>query len=588
MSIRLRSACIVAVVAASFACNEQAPREPAVIASELTTALQREPHAAAIIALREPRLSPPAERELLVDEISDAVVANLGTTLQLSQRYAGAAALSGRITPQALELLREDPNVLYVQPVSPIRGLLREAVPAVGADRVRRSFGLTGQGVRVAVLDSGMALDHPDLQGAIVGQRCFTQGACGPFNTAQGTDASDGHGHGTAVAGVIASRGVHGPPGFAPQAELVALKVMDSQNRGNDEDLVTALEWLYQHLTELKVDIVNMSLGTDATFSDATECDLRSPPLSRAIRNLRDAGVIVVSATGNGGSTTALTAPGCFSGVLAVGATYDADVGPAPPSRDSFATAIDASFAACRDETTQAGQIACYTNTPPRADVLAPGGPMLTLGLDGGTTTRWGTSFASAAVSGMAAMLRQCNPQLKPDDFASALERSGEQRTDPRTGRSFPFIRLPEATKLACPDLVEDAGMPPPAPAQPTADSGAAGAPPAPAADAGTSNTAPAAKPDLKERDSTALQGAYVGRAPAEPLATRPVHTGLGKDRTIARPRQPAARSGGPRVESASSCAVQPGLSSDAFGWVYALGWVYVTLFASRRRRPRC
>jgi MYXO-CTERM domain-containing protein len=324
-----------------------------------------------------------------------------------------------------------------------------------------------------------------------------------------------------------------------------------------------------------------MSVGTDAIFEDAAECDRRSPPLARAIRNLREAGVIVISATGNGGSTTGLTAPGCFSGVLAVGSTYDADVGAAPPAGETYSAAIEPSFAPCRDEMTQAGQIACYTNSPARVDVVAPGGPMLTLGLDGGTATRWGTSFASAAVSGMAAMLRQCNPQLTPDEFAAALSRSGEQRMEPRAGRSFPFIRLPEATKLACPDLVVDPGMPSP-PGQPAAEAGAAGAAPAPVADAGTSGDA--SKPVRKERDPAALQGPYVGRSPAEPLATRPARSGMKNDRADAdaEPLRPAADSGGPRAERVSSCAAQPGANPGALAWVYALG---VALFALRRRR---
>ncbi|HKU39818.1 MAG TPA: S8 family serine peptidase [Polyangiales bacterium] len=581
MSIELRYACLVAVLAGSFGCSESPLREPAVIASELASALQHDADAAAIITLREPRLSEPAERKALVDEISTSVIANLGTTLQLSRRYDRTGALSGRITPQALEVLRQDPNVEYVQLVRGIRGQLRESVPAVGADRVRRSFGLTGRGVRVAVLDSGLATAHPDLQGATVAQHCFTQNACAPFNLREGTDATDGHGHGTAVTGVIGSRGVQGPAGFAPDAELVVLKVMNSENRGNDDDIVAALDWLAQNQAELHVDIVNMSLGTDALFDDAAECDRRSPVLARAIKNLRAMGVSVISASGNSGSSTQLTAPGCFTGVLTAGATYDADVGAAPPSSDSFRSAIDQSFAACRDATTQAGQIACYTNTAARVDVLAPGGPMLTLSREGGTTTRWGTSFAAAALSGVAAMLKQCNPKLDPDRLAAALTSTGEQHMDPRSGRSFPFIRVPEAVKVACPDLVVDAGTQQP-PAQQPAEDGAASTPP-PAADAGQqpmmTTTAPAQKPP---RDPGKVQGAYTGRPPAEPLTTRPARAGSGADLGDAGTRKPASDGGELHTERVSSCAVQPGATGGTLGWLYALAAIG---FALRRRR---
>jgi hypothetical protein len=542
-----------------------------------------------IINLREPDPDgrDPAQRRAAIERLSNAVSATLGSDFRVSHRYRSVPALSGRITARAVERLRDDPGVAYVQLANGASGQLKEAVPALGVDIARGAYGLDGHGVRVALLDTGVDLEHPDLQNAVVAQHCFTRGACPPWNTDEGTSAADDHGHGTAVAGVIASRGVSGPAGFAPQAELVVLKVMDSNNRGFQTEFVAALEWLLENLDELKVSVVNLSIGTDQRYDDAASCDRAEPALARAIRNLVDAGVTVVSATGNLGLTTQLPAPGCNTGVIAVGATYDADVGAQPAAGLTFATAVGTGFAACRDASTQAGQVSCYTNTPERLDVLAPGGPMLTLAPGGGTATKWGTSHSAAAISGVAALLRQCNPALTPAELLSALISTGAPREDAKSGRSFPFVRVPEAIGVACPALEPDAGS-----AMPMAGSGAGAAGSAgssPAADGGKAPDSGGAP-----RDATKLQERYTGPAPAATLNDQPIAAGsaAGEARAGSGAAEPAKTPGrsepkpsARNTENVSSCSVQRAAAGGGAGAplsVLAALWLWVR---SRRRR---
>jgi hypothetical protein len=137
---------------------------------------------------------------------------------------------------------------------------------------------------------------------------------------------------------------------------------MNAENRGVEADFVAAMDWLYDNIDMLQVRVVNLSIGTDVLFDNATDCDRTQPAWATAVHNLIDAGVTVVAGSGNLASATQLPAPACNSGVIAVGATYDADVG-AQPASSTFRSAEGASFAACRDQTTQLGQIACYTNT---------------------------------------------------------------------------------------------------------------------------------------------------------------------------------------------------------------------------------
>ncbi|HEX6240889.1 MAG TPA: S8 family serine peptidase, partial [Polyangiales bacterium] len=251
----------------------------------------------------------------------------------LGRRYRHVPAISGVATAQAIEQLGRDPAVFYVQYDEPGGGQLKEAVPAIGGEQARTEFGVTGKGVRVAVLDTGVDTDHPDLKDALVAQHCFTQFACPPFGS-EGTSAEDDHGHGSNVSGIIASRGVVSSRGFAPGAELVALKINDANDSGVQSDWVAGLDWLFDNLAMLKVKLVNLSIGTTAMYrmGDPAECDRAQPALAAAIKNLVDAGVTVFAATGNRGSTTSMPAPACNTGVIAVGATYDANVGRQPPT----------------------------------------------------------------------------------------------------------------------------------------------------------------------------------------------------------------------------------------------------------------
>jgi subtilisin family serine protease len=162
--------------------------------------------------------------------------------LTITHRYQHVAAVAGRMRRSALDQLRDNPDIESIEVDSEGTGQLREAIAAVGADQVRNLYGLTGKGVRVAVLDTGVDITHPDLRDAIIGQQCFTQRACPPTRTAAGASGQDDHGHGSNVAGVIASRGVSAPRGFAPDAQIVAVKINKQNNAGMESDWVAGLD----------------------------------------------------------------------------------------------------------------------------------------------------------------------------------------------------------------------------------------------------------------------------------------------------------------------------------------------------------
>ena len=412
----------------------------------------------------------------------ERLIAKNPTGFELRRRFAFVNALAARIDRDAFERLQQDPDVAYIQVDGEGHGALKEAVPAIGADKVHDMLHITGKGVTVAVLDTGADTTHPDLKDAIVGQHCFTQFDCQGAN--ESTSAEDDQGHGSNVAGIVASRGMVSSPGFAPGASLVLVKINDANDSGRTSDWVSGFDWVFDNLAMLHVNIVNASICTTALYTDANSCDAGEPALAKATKNLIDAGVTVFSASGNLGLKDQLSAPACNTGVVAVAATYDSNVGAQPEGGATYEQKFGVAAADCADKTTDFDQITCFSNTPKRVDIVAPGAPIISDGLNGKTEVYRGTSQASPAAAGVAALMLECNPKLKPAEILEKLKSTGVPRMDPKNGNTFPSIRAMPALESACPSLGGAAGGG-------AAGAGALAGAAAPAAGSGGSAAAP-------------------------------------------------------------------------------------------------
>lgn len=273
-------------------------------------------------------------------------------------------------SPALLAALRAHPDVDVVEADAPVTAAATPTgVDRVDADRHPR-FGIgsgTDLDVDVAVIDTGVAR-LPDLR-VVASWDC--RRGCRP-------GGSDDDGHGTHVAGIVAARDDgDGPVGIAPGARVWSLKVLGGVDReGRTADLVAALDQVVQHADEIEV--ANISLGGIG----------RSTTVDRAVAAVRDAGVTVVVAAGNGSTDASRQLPANSPGAVVVSAIVDSDGRPGSLGDDDCGT----------DDA-----LAPWSNHGAVVDLAAPGGCILSLGRDGRGAIMSGTSAAAPHVAGAAA-----------------------------------------------------------------------------------------------------------------------------------------------------------------------------------------
>ncbi|MFO0597600.1 MAG: S8 family serine peptidase [Myxococcaceae bacterium] len=355
--------------------------------------------------------------------------------VKLVHRLGALGGAVVEIDRAAWDLLATDPRVRSVE--GDQLGHVRddEAWALTGLDVAKATWGDVGRGVRIAVLDTGVDVDHPDLDGGVVLQKCFVTGGCPPMNTDVGDLAPDTSGHGTHIVGSITGDGLIAPVGAAPASEVIVIRVFDDQLVGRVSDWVAALDWVYAVHVEQRITLVNMSLGTDFSFGD--DCEAQQPALTEAIGKLRAAGVTVLAASGNESVDGGINAPACVDQALAVGAVYDSNLG-REPDNGTYSSG-------CFDQDADAGRVICFSNSSTRVDLLAPGSRIRSTVPGGGVGDRRGTSQATGVATGLAAVLVGADPLLGPDSIEAIFEQTGVPTFDAKTGLTTPRIDVKAA-----------------------------------------------------------------------------------------------------------------------------------------------
>ncbi len=275
------------------------------------------------------------------------------------------------------------------------RASLDKSVAQIGAPAAWKA-GFTGKGVKIAVLDTGTDTTHPDLKGQVIAEKNFSAAK----------DTKDRVGHGTHVASIAAGTGAKSGgkfKGVAPDAKLLAGKVLDDDGYGDDSGILAGMEWAVAQ----GADIVNLSLGGP----DTPEVD----PLEAAVDKLSaEKGVLFAIAAGNeGDGAGTVGSPGSADAALTVGAVDDKDV-----------------LAEFSSRGPRIGDGAVKPDvTAPGVDTTAaiPSGSLIAREVGekpAGYATISGTSMATPHVAGAAALLKQQHPDWKYSELKGALTAS--------------------------------------------------------------------------------------------------------------------------------------------------------------------
>ncbi|OLF09076.1 hypothetical protein BLA60_21055 [Actinophytocola xinjiangensis] len=277
-----------------------------------------------------------------------------------------------------------------------VRATLDQSVPQVGAPAAWER-GATGDGVRVAVLDTGIDTDHPDLAGKTVVSKDFTGGG----------GVEDGHGHGTHVASIVTGSGAASQGryrGVAPDVSLAVGKVLDDSGWGTDDGVLAGMRWA---AAESGAKVVNMSLGGQPTDGQ--------DPMSIAVNTLsREYGTLFVIAAGNYGQDQSVGSPATADDALSVGSVSKTD------SPSDFSS---------RGPRLGDGAVKPEISAPGGAIVAARPGGVEPIGepVGDGYQRLDGTSMAAPHVAAAAAMLAQQHPDWSVQELKSALVSSAAE-----------------------------------------------------------------------------------------------------------------------------------------------------------------
>lgn len=353
-----------------------------------------------------------------------------GVVLQELEIIDGLAAL---VPPQQVERLGRDAQVEWISldaPVIPTHRMddegdgqergEKDRDDGIDASELATAYplavdavatweeGVTGEGVTVAIIDSGIA-GRRDFRGRIVGR----------FEFSSLTDSrADQNGHGTYVAGIIAGR-AREYIGIAPEAQLLSLKVSGREGYALVSDVIRALQWAVDHRDEYDIRVINISLTS--TIADSYRLD----PLDAAVEQAWFQGMVVVTAAGNLGTQAFAVdhAPANDPYVITVGALDDQ--GTPDPADDALAP-----------WSSRGVTVDGYA----KPEVVAPGldivstlasrGSYLARNMPGAVVDEHylrlsGTSASAAVVSGVAALMLEREPHLTPDQVKFRLVASG-------------------------------------------------------------------------------------------------------------------------------------------------------------------
>lgn len=319
---------------------------------------------------------------------------------KVTHSYKYISAVAADLSEQAIENLKKDNKIVYIEPDCEV-SVLEEAVPwgitRIGTPLVHTN-GNKGTGINIAIIDTGINYNHPDLCDNYKGGYDFVNDDADPL---------DDNGHGTHCAGIIAAADNDiGVIGVAPEANLYSLKMVNSTGSGNVSDLIAAIEWAIETRkdtdTSNDIQIISMSLGLNSGVT----------ALETACSQAYNSGILLVAAAGNdgnrGGTGNTVDYPGAYSSVIAVTATNSAD------------------------------KRASFSSTGPAVELAAPGVNILSTYQDSFASLN-GTSMACPHVAGTAALVLAANPSFTNSKIRDRLAQTATDLGTPGRDKLYGY-----------------------------------------------------------------------------------------------------------------------------------------------------
>ncbi|ANF22178.1 S8 family serine peptidase [Thermococcus piezophilus] len=344
----------------------------------------------------------PADRDRAVQ-----ILKIMGAEIKYSYKIIPAVAVKIKVKDLLLVAGMIDPGffgnsrlsgVRFIQEDYKVQAADSTSVAQIQADAVW-NLGYDGTGIVVAVIDTGIDANHPDLQGKVIAWYDAVNGKTTPY---------DDNGHGTHVAGIVAGTGAASNGqyiGVAPGAKLVGVKVLAADGSGSISDIIAGVDWVVQNKDTYGIKVINLSLGSSQS-SDGTDS------LSQAVNAAWDAGLVVCVAAGNSGPNTyTVGSPAAASKVITVGAVDSTD------TIASFSSRGPTADGRLKPEV-----------VAPGVDIIAPRAAGTSMGtpIDTYYTKASGTSMATPHVAGVAALLLQAHPDWTNSKIKTALIETAE------------------------------------------------------------------------------------------------------------------------------------------------------------------
>lgn len=344
----------------------------------------------------------------------DQAMLERAVEFQTQFRYWLIDSISGSVELSRIHEIIDLPGVVFVELDGVLGIQMEEVVPVHGVDLVWQDTGYTGEGVTMAIIDTGIdgnhtALDDLDDDNTTDDPKivAFYDAINNPGAT-NGTEIFpyDDNGHGTHCAGITAGTGAPNylHVGVAPRANLVGVKVLDGGGSGSFAAVMAGMEWTVEKRHEFNIRAASMSLGALTGAIEWTSSEEES--VNRMANEMMRAGVTLFIAAGNSGGTATIGTPGSAEDVITVG-SLDKDTsiaiyssqGPTEEGRVKPNIAFVGSSVNAPDANTGDGYVALS-----------------------------GTSMATPGAAGVAVLMYQANPDLSPFDIRNIMQETSTYR----------------------------------------------------------------------------------------------------------------------------------------------------------------